>query len=448
MGGRIKVGRWLPFSARQVLNPHRGFVWTGRAAGVIAGSDHYVDGAGALEWTVARLVTVASGAGQDVLRHRSMAGRRVLPVRDPGARDAERRLTRCRWADRFGSKVPRLCAQVLSEPDPGPDRLQKNGRPAMTKTNAHSTVLVGIDGSQDGLRAVDYAADEALRTGAHLMLAHVVPQPPSDFALSDRTQEALLQAGERAVESARQRAEAAGIPGDRVGVRVWHGAVTSTLAKASRLANLVVLGRRGISGLERMFSGSTSTAVGARAQCPVVVVPHAWSPDKHTGRVTVGLDGSARSLPALAAAVAEATWRSAELVAVHAWQLPPPYYVDMPDVEHTLDKWRRTAELAVAEELAGWAERHPDIAISRIFEHAHPVGALVEHSADSDLLVVGTRGGGGIHGLALGSVARAVVAGSVCPVMLVRRGPRTLPGVRKHRTQHRSTRGDLVAPTF
>jgi nucleotide-binding universal stress UspA family protein len=317
-----------------------------------------------------------------------------------------------------------------------------------TTTDTHSMILVGIDGTEDGLRAVDFAADEARRTGAHLLLAHVVPQPPHDFALSDRTQETLLQAGERAVESARHRAEEAGVRGDRVGVRVWHGTITTTLAKASKLANLVVLGRRGISGLERMFAGSTSSAVGARAECPVVIVPHAWDPGGHTGRVTVGLDGSPRSLPALAAAVAEASWRSAALVAVHAWEVPPPYYVDLPDVDNTLDRWRRSAELAVAEELAGWAERHPDISISRVFEHGHPVGALVEHSADSDLLVVGTRGGGGIHGLILGSVARAVVAGSHCPVMLVRRGPRTLPGVRRHRTEHRSTRGDLVAPTF
>jgi nucleotide-binding universal stress UspA family protein len=163
--------------------------------------------------------------------------------------------------------------------------------------------------------------------------------------------------------------------------------------------------------------------------------------------VLVGLDGSPRSLPALATAVAEASWRSAELVAVHAWEVPPPYYVDLPDVDNTLDKWRQTAELAVAEELAGWAERHPDIPMTRVFEHAHPVEALVSHSADGDLLVIGTRGGGGVHGLALGTVARAVVAGSSCPVMLVRRGPRTVPGVRKHRTGHREPL-DLVAPTF
>ena len=71
--GQIRVGRWLPFRARQVLSPGRGFLWTARAAGVIAGTDRYLDGAGAMRWRLAGLVTVAAGEGPDVSR--SAAGR-------------------------------------------------------------------------------------------------------------------------------------------------------------------------------------------------------------------------------------------------------------------------------------------------------------------------------------------------------------------------------------
>lgn len=73
MRGSIKVGRWLPFRARQVLSPHHGFVWTARAAGVIAGSDRYVDGAGGMDWKLAGLVTVMHADGPD--HSRSAAGR-------------------------------------------------------------------------------------------------------------------------------------------------------------------------------------------------------------------------------------------------------------------------------------------------------------------------------------------------------------------------------------
>jgi hypothetical protein len=73
MRGSIKLGRWLPFRARQVLNPHEGFVWAARVAGVIVGSDHYLDGVGGMNWKLAGLVTVAQEAGPDVSR--SAAGR-------------------------------------------------------------------------------------------------------------------------------------------------------------------------------------------------------------------------------------------------------------------------------------------------------------------------------------------------------------------------------------
>jgi hypothetical protein len=73
MRGQIKVGRWLPFRAHQVLNPHNGFVWTARAAGIINGSDRYLDGDGGLDWKLMGLLTVAHAQGPDVAR--SAAGR-------------------------------------------------------------------------------------------------------------------------------------------------------------------------------------------------------------------------------------------------------------------------------------------------------------------------------------------------------------------------------------
>jgi nucleotide-binding universal stress UspA family protein len=314
--------------------------------------------------------------------------------------------------------------------------------------STHSTIVVGIDGTEDGLRAVDYAAAEALTTGSSLLLLHVIAMSPGVAMGSSSSVDILGAAGERVVESARARAAAAGVLLAETTVRVASGPVTATLIEASKQANLMVLGRRGLSGLDRVFAGSTSTSVGARAECPVVVVPHAWSVESPFARVVVGVDGSARSLPALAMAVAEASSRSAELVVVHAWEPPIPYYVEAAEVQDLVDSRRQEAELAVSELLAGWSERHPDIRIRRVFETRHPVEALVAHSADGDLLVIGTRGGGGIPGLALGSVARAVVAGSCSPVLLVRRGPRTLPGVRRLRHRHRPAPVDVVAPTF
>jgi hypothetical protein len=73
MRGHIKVRRWLPFTARQIVNPHKGLVWAARAAGLIAGSDRYVDGVGVMDWKLAGMVTLVHAEGADVSR--SAAGR-------------------------------------------------------------------------------------------------------------------------------------------------------------------------------------------------------------------------------------------------------------------------------------------------------------------------------------------------------------------------------------
>lgn len=73
MHGQLKLRRWLPFHAQQVLAPHRGFVWRARAAGVISGYDAYADGQGAMEWKLLGLIRVMADAGPDVST--SAAGR-------------------------------------------------------------------------------------------------------------------------------------------------------------------------------------------------------------------------------------------------------------------------------------------------------------------------------------------------------------------------------------
>ena len=68
MRGSIKIGRWLPFRAKQVLSPRRGFVWAATVAGVISGSDHYAEGHGALDWKLVGLVRVVHADGPVISR--------------------------------------------------------------------------------------------------------------------------------------------------------------------------------------------------------------------------------------------------------------------------------------------------------------------------------------------------------------------------------------------
>jgi hypothetical protein len=72
MNGTIALRRWIPFRAHQTLTPHRGFLWHGRAAALITGSDRYVDGEGVADWRVfGRSVMHAEGVDAS----RASAGR-------------------------------------------------------------------------------------------------------------------------------------------------------------------------------------------------------------------------------------------------------------------------------------------------------------------------------------------------------------------------------------
>lgn len=68
MRGRIKVGRWLPFHAHQLLAPLRGTVWQANVARLISGSDRYVDGEGGMDWRLFGRLRLVHSTGPDVSR--------------------------------------------------------------------------------------------------------------------------------------------------------------------------------------------------------------------------------------------------------------------------------------------------------------------------------------------------------------------------------------------
>jgi len=83
MHGRIKLGRWRPFTARQVLSPPGGYTWaaTARLAGLpVTGYDRLSSGAGEMRWRLLRLFPVLTAAGPDITRsaYGRMAGEIVL----------------------------------------------------------------------------------------------------------------------------------------------------------------------------------------------------------------------------------------------------------------------------------------------------------------------------------------------------------------------------------
>jgi nucleotide-binding universal stress UspA family protein len=280
------------------------------------------------------------------------------------------------------------------------------------------TVVVGVDGSDEALRAVRFGAVEASRRRAPLRLVHafgwVVERAVGQPALGERYRDLLLEQARRFV------AVAAGVaageaPGIEVEQQVVIGFPIEVLADESRRAQLLVVGDRGLTRFEGLLAGSVSVALAAHGDCPVVVVRGAEPGDPEQVRpVVVGIDGTPTSEAAIAFAFEEASARRAPLVAVHTWGIPPAGDPTARAVAGTV------AHEVLAQRLAGWTEKYPDVRVRRVVLQDRPVHALVREAHHGQLLVVGSRGRGRIPGMVLGSVAHALVHRAPCPVAVVR----------------------------
>jgi nucleotide-binding universal stress UspA family protein len=136
--------------------------------------------------------------------------------------------------------------------------------------------------------------------------------------------------------------------------------------------------------------------------------------------VVVGIDDSSISEAALAFAFDAAAARGVGLVVVHAWS---PTAID--DALAPVMDWdAATAEedALLAERLAGWERKHPEVAVRRTVVRNGAVRSLVAASREAQLVVVGSRGRGNATGLLLGSVSHGVLHASHCPVAIVRPG--------------------------
>ena len=145
-----------------------------------------------------------------------------------------------------------------------------------------------------------------------------------------------------------------------------------------------------------------------------------------SGRVMVGIDGSAGSRRALRWALAEAARRGTAVEAVTVWESPYDFgeTVYFPvDEEKMAAAARDRLRTVVADE----AGEDPAVPIDQVVVEGDPATVLCTRSAGADLLVVGARGRGGFTGLLLGSVSTKCVHHSRCPVVVVHPGDDEAP---------------------
>ena len=141
--------------------------------------------------------------------------------------------------------------------------------------------------------------------------------------------------------------------------------------------------------------------------------------------IVVGHDGSDGADDALTAALELADQLHVPVVVVRAWSIataPRPSNWEFGYVS-SFDQYSAAVHDELVQDARAAVKKYPAISVSYCAVHASPATSLIDLSRDARLLVVGTRGRGGLAGMLLGSVSEQCVRHAACPVLVVR--PRT-----------------------
>lgn len=285
-----------------------------------------------------------------------------------------------------------------------------------------SYYTVGVDGSRAAAAALDWAARAAATTSHRLEIVHALPtagrtdvygRPLMPLPVNE-----LQRYGRDLVSSAQRRAEEIS-PGLRTWARVEVGSPVSVLGEASEGADALVVGRRGAEATGA-FVGSVPLKIATAAHCPVFVIPEGGAAGR-SGPVVVGVDDSEFSVTALRFALQEADRRGAPVRVVTGYQVPMLSVPVEPQVITELERGAREAAYAtIAKALESAAETETrDVPTEGIAVRSPAPVAILEHSHDAQLIVVGSHGRGFVRRLLLGSVSQHVLDGADRPVVVV-----------------------------
>ncbi|WP_460605418.1 universal stress protein [Jatrophihabitans fulvus] len=283
----------------------------------------------------------------------------------------------------------------------------------------HGVIAVGIGSADCGRRELEWAAAEAALRNRPLHVLrtfHLREQTLPWQSSADRFLTRELERGaRRAMRVAESRARTL-YPQLDVRTSVVDGLVEEVLASAAQHAHLLVVGARPMSSYAATVVGRVSALVAARSIGPVVVVrPAPEATPRAEPGVVVGVDGS-RSMPdVLAFAFDHASAHGLPLRAVTCWR-PDGYLMEEAMSTGLPDD---LAEAWLAEAVAGWGDKYPDVRVERSLVIERPSLGLVQASRGEALLVVG---GGPRHprlGRMLGSATQAALHHADCPVAVV-----------------------------
>jgi nucleotide-binding universal stress UspA family protein len=260
-------------------------------------------------------------------------------------------------------------------------------------------VVAGVDGSEESLRAVEWAALEAQRRRTPLRIVSAPALLPRmrAYAQDPETAAVRLQSEScRALDEAITRSREVA-PGRLIDVGLLAGPPALAVTQSGSGALMLVVGARGSGGFAAMMLGSVSRYAAMHARCPVVVAREETSAVHR--EIVVGIRDPHDTSATLAYAFDEAALRGATLIAVHSWNWSHSALSDhagcgnaagqLADAAHAAAE----ADLNLAEALRTWRDKYPAVPVRQDVVHDHPAHVLASYSARADLVVIGRHDG-------------------------------------------------------
>ncbi len=280
-------------------------------------------------------------------------------------------------------------------------------------------IVAATDGSEESLRAVDWAAREAVLRGAPLRIVSAATLLPRmmehdhDSEIGTVT-DALVADRDRALAAAAARAAEVS-PELLVDTDHLAGAPAVAVTESGSGALMLVVGSRGAGAFTALVLGSVSRYAATHASCPVVVVRDEVTASRR--QIAVGIGDPDHSAASLTFAFEEAALRQASLLVVHAWTRPQ---VGTEKAWWALsDPGAHAMEGKLAQRLTAliddWRAKYPEVPVSQDVLFGHPGRALAGLSARANLVVIGRNSG--THGP--GAVIHAVLSHAHGPVVTV-----------------------------
>lgn len=276
-------------------------------------------------------------------------------------------------------------------------------------------ILVAYDGSASAKSALAVGADIAKKEKSWVKVLAVVPAYEGDLDLSgvSRIKETMEGPGQDLLAEAKSRAEELGV---HVFTNLEQGEPFERIVRVADEENcdLIVMGRSGLSHLERELMGGVTARVIGHTDRNVIVVPESvrldWS------RLLVATDGSANSASAVSHAIAVARENGSRLSAVSVIHTNEEMIALAPEHISTLAERSRN----YLDEVVRLAEQN-GVGVDTFFREGQPHEQITRLAGEigASMIVMGTHGRKGLSRLLMGSVTERTIGYAFCPVIII-----------------------------